>query len=109
MRLTLLVVVLALGGCRPADQTDTVSYQNTDVGFSLEHPASCLMQGVAFEVRWGIGFGGACPNGYETVSTTSGSMPVCHLTNADGTESWEQMTRELADGRMLSARAYSST
>jgi hypothetical protein len=47
------------------------------------------------ELQWGIGFGGACPEGYTTVQVAQGELPTCYTKNADGTESWTQINKEL--------------
>jgi hypothetical protein len=101
------------------------TYENPEAGFAVEYPAGWEMEtlpaenagqllGVALtgeeggvELRWGAGFGGACPGGYGTVAVAQGELPVCHLENADGTENWEQISKELGEIG-FSARAYTS-
>jgi hypothetical protein len=47
------------------------------------------------ELQWGMGFGGACPEGYTTVQVAQGELSTCYAKNADGTESWTQINKEL--------------
>ncbi|MCL4863054.1 MAG: hypothetical protein KJZ93_26830 [Caldilineaceae bacterium] len=115
----------------PADDLATAesawqTYENPEAGFAIDYPAGWEMEtlpaenegqhlGVALtgekggvELRWGVGFGGACPGGYGTVAVADGELPVCHLQNADGAESWEQISKELGEIG-FSARAYTSS
>ena len=83
------------------------------LGFSISYPATWTaeqlpaqgdntlfteaLQGSEGEVelQWGMGFGGACPQGYTTVQVAQGELPTCYTKNADGTESWTQINKEL--------------
>ena len=67
------------------------------------------MQGPEGEVdlHWGVGFGGACPQGYTTVKVAEGELPACYVKNADGTEAWTQINKEL-DSTSFSAEARTS-
>ena len=47
------------------------------------------------DLSWGVGFGGACPSGYTTVKVAQGDIQTCYQKNADGTESWTQMSHPL--------------
>lgn len=132
--LELLVCAVVIAGCVappvivvPAE-TSTGSweqYANSEAGFSIDYPAywteeSLPDQGTghegvalrgpegAIELTWGTGFGGACPSGYETVAVAEGELPTCHTVNADGTENWEQINKDLGDIG-FSARAYTSS
>ncbi len=83
----------------------------------LHHPLSCytwsqeelpqqagdtyqtvVVQGAEGEVdlHWGVGFGGACPQGYTTVTVAEGELPACYVKNTDGTEAWTQINKELS-------------
>ena len=68
-----------------------------------------VVQGPEGEVdlHWGVGFGGACPQGYTTVKVAEGELPACYNKNADGTEVWTQINKELAD-TSFSAEARTS-
>ena len=68
-----------------------------------------VVQGPEGEVdlHWGVGFGGACPQGYTTVKVAEGELPACYSKNADGTEVWTQINKELAD-TSFSAEARTS-
>ena len=81
-------------------------YSNTDVGFSIQYPANWQTQdlpdendgqlhGIALqgpeggvELRWGIGLGGACPEGYQSIAVAQGDWPACHTQREDGTDLW---------------------
>ena len=56
-----------------------------------------------------MGFGGACPSGYTTVKVAQGDIQACYQKNADGTESWTQMSHPLPNagfsGRALTSNA----
>ena len=112
------------GSVAPAGEWQT--YTNAEVGFSIKMPPTWSQQtlpdqnggaihGMAFtgaeggvEVYWGVGFGGACPNGTEPVQLAQGELPACHATNADGTEVWSQIGYEVSGGNSFSVRAYTS-
>ena len=47
------------------------------------------------DLQWGVGFGGACPQGYTAVKVAEGELPACYSKNADGTEVWTQIGKEL--------------
>lgn len=40
------------------------------------------------ELKWGTGFGGACPEGYQPIAVAKGTLPACHTQKEDGTELW---------------------
>ncbi len=83
------------------------------VGFSIRYPATwseeelsqqpgetfqtVVVQGSEGEVNlhWGVGFGGACPQGYTTVQVAEGELSACYARNADGTELWTQINKQL--------------
>ena len=84
-------------------------------GFAISYPSSWtvapqpdanggalhtdLLQGPEGEVAlsWGTGFGGACPGGYSAVAVAQGDIQACYAQNPDGTESWTQMSHQLAE------------
>ena len=68
-----------------------------------------VVQGPEGEVdlHWGVGFGGACPQGYTTVKVAEGELPACYSKNADGTEVWTQINKEL-EATSFSAEARTS-
>ena len=92
---------------------DWQSYANP-AGFSIRYPATWSQQelpqqtGQPFStvtlqgtegvvnLNWGVGFGGACPEGYSSVKVAEGELSTCYVQNADGTESWGQINKELA-------------
>jgi hypothetical protein len=83
-----------------------------DPGFSIRFPpgwnatqaeldADMPMQGMdlagpegRIELRWGTGFGGACPR-YSALPTAAGLLPVCRVVGEDGVQRWEQIYTEL--------------
>ena len=84
------------------------TYTNADAGFSIQYPSNweeqdlpdinagqmhgIVLQGPegAVEVKWGTGFGGACPGpeGYQPIPVANGTLPACHSQSEDGTERW---------------------
>ncbi len=82
------------------------TYTNAEVGFSIQYPSDWQQEDLpdenagqthrialkgpegAVELAWGTGFGGACPQGYESESVTKGTWPVCHSQREDGTDLW---------------------
>jgi hypothetical protein len=99
-------------GPTSAVPADWQTYTNP-AGFSIKYPATWTQQEVpqetgqtfstvtlqgtegAVNLRWGVGFGGACPEGYTTVKVAVGELPTCYVKNADGTEAWTQINKEL--------------
>ena len=97
------------------DVTDGWQTYTNPLGFSIRYPAgwnqselpqqtgdtihTVMLQGAegAVDLHWGVGFGGACPQGYTTVKVAEGELPACYSKNADGTEVWTQINKELAD------------
>ncbi|HEY5728466.1 MAG TPA: hypothetical protein VIS72_00330 [Anaerolineales bacterium] len=81
-------------------------YTNEQVGFSVQYPSywreeelpdenQGQMHRIAFkgpeggvELIWGVGLGGACPEGYEQMAVEKGNWPACHGQNEDGTDLW---------------------
>ena len=103
---------------------DWQTYANP-LGFSIRYPATwsqeelpeqagetihtVALHGAEGEVdlHWGVGFGGACPQGYTTVKVAEGELPACYVKNADGIETWTQINKEL-DSTSFSAEARTS-
>jgi len=81
-------------------------YTNEQVGFSIQYPSywqeeelpdenQGQIHHIAFkgpeggvELIWGIGLGGACPEGYEQMAVAKGNWPACHGQKEDGTDLW---------------------
>ena len=40
------------------------------------------------ELVWGVGLGGACPEGYQPMAVAQGTLSACHTQREDGTELW---------------------
>ncbi len=96
-----------------AAQDGWLTYTNP-VGFTIRYPytwseeelpqqagdtyQTAVVQGAEGEVdlHWGVGFGGACPQGYTTVTVAEGELPACYVKNPDGTEAWTQINKELS-------------
>ncbi len=94
---------------------DWQTYTNP-AGFSIQYPNTWTLQHLPdqndgaihadkiqgtegyVEMQWGVGFGGACVQGYTTVNVAQGTLPTCYTKNADGTESWAQINKELTPG-----------
>jgi hypothetical protein len=49
------------------------------------------------ELNWGVGLGGACPEGYQPLKVAQGDLPACHSQNADGTELWSLAGKQLGE------------
>ena len=82
------------------------TYTNAEVGFSIQYPADWQEQDLpdenagqmhrialqgpegGIELIWGVGLGGACPAGYQTVNVAQGTWPACHTQREDGTDLW---------------------
>jgi hypothetical protein len=126
---TLSICLLLAAACTPATTpTATVdswqTYSNP-AGFSIRYPATwskeevpqkagdtyqtVSLQGTegGVDLHWGVGFGGACPQGYTTVKAADGELPACYTKNADGTELWTQINKELAT-TSFSAEAHTN-
>ena len=101
----------------PASAVDSSwkTYTNADVGFSIRYPANwqeaslpddnagqmhhIALKGTEGEVEltWGIGLGGACPNGYQPLAVAKGTLPACHSQRADGTDLWSLESQNIGD------------
>lgn len=114
----------------PSEPTETPAaawqqYVNTEADFRIDYPATWaqealpdqnngLLKGVALrgpegsiELYWGVGFGGACPDGYQPLTVAQGELNTCYVQNADGTENWEQIYTQLGDVT-FGGRAFTS-
>ncbi len=114
----------------PAEPAETPAvawqqYANSEAGFRIDYPAhwtqetlpdqnNGLLKGVALrgpegsiELYWGVGFGGACPDGYQPLAVAQGELNTCYVQNADGTENWEQIYTQL-DDVTFGGRAFTS-
>ncbi len=115
------LVLLLIAACISTPATTPASgasgnwqtYTNP-AGFSIKYPGTWTQQqlpdqnngaihGVTVkgteghvDLLWGVGFGGACPQGYTTVKVAQGELPACYSKNADGTESWTQIYKQLS-------------
>lgn len=92
----------------PASGVDATwkTYTNPQVGFSIQMPSNWQEQDLpdlaggnmhhialngpegGVELRWGTGFGGACPDGYQPIAVAKGTLPACHTQREDGTDVW---------------------
>ena len=109
----------------PAASSDWQSYANPEAGFSIHYPStwkmevladqnSGLLHGVSLkgaeggvEMYWGVGLGGACPEGFQTIKVAQGELPACYVKSADGTERWDNIDKVLPNAS-FSARAFTS-
>lgn len=82
------------------------TYTNAEVGFSIQYPADWQQQDLPVEnagemhhialqgpeggmqLSWGVGFGGACLDGYQPIAIAQGALPACHNLREDGTDMW---------------------
>jgi hypothetical protein len=92
----------------PSSGTETTwkTYTNAEVGFSIQYPSDWQEQDLpdenegqrqhitlqgpegGIELIWGVGLGGACPEGWQPIAVAKGSWPVCHSQREDGAELW---------------------
>ena len=112
---TLSICLLLAAACAPAPAAvDSWQTYSNPAGFSIRYPATWTKEEVpqkagdtyqtvslkgtegGVDLHWGVGFGGACPQGYTTVKVADGELPACYSKNADGTELWAQINKELA-------------
>jgi putative hemolysin len=116
----------ATGAAPPGPVGDWQLYTDVEVGFSIQVPITWSSETLpdqkdgaihgtsltgpegGVEVYWGLGFGGACPNGTEPVQLAQAEVPACHGSNADGTETWSQIGYEVDGGNSFSVRAYTN-
>ena len=101
----------------PASEVDASwqTYTNAEAGFSIQYPADWQQQDLpdenegqqhhitvqgpegGVELLWGIGLGGACPEGYQQLAVAQGTWPACHTQREDGTELWSLAPPPIGD------------
>lgn len=99
----------------PVTETTWQTYTNPQVGFSIQYPSNWQEQDLpdevagtrhhillngpegAVELKWGTGFGGACPAGYQPIPVAKGTLPACHSQREDGTELWSLAGTKIGD------------
>jgi hypothetical protein len=128
---TLSICLLLAAACAPAPAAaptaavDSWQTYSNPAGFSIRYPATWSKEEVpqqtgetiqtvslkgpegGVDLHWGVGFGGACPQGYTTVKVAEGELSTCYTKNADGTELWTQINKELASAG-FSAEAHTN-
>lgn len=92
----------------PSSEVDASwkTYTNAEVGFNIQYPANWQEQDLpdenagqmhhvalqgpegGVELVWGVGLGGACPQGYQPIAVAQGDWPACHAQRDDGTDLW---------------------
>lgn len=92
----------------PSSEVDAAwnTYTNAEAGFSIQYPADWQQQDLpdendgqrhhialqgpegGIELIWGVGLGGACPEGYQPLAVAQGTWPACRTQREDGTEMW---------------------
>jgi hypothetical protein len=100
-------------------------YTNAEVGFSIHYPYSWELDALpdenggqlhrmelkgpegGVELVWGVGLGGACPEGYKPLEVAQEELPACHSQKADGTEQWSLAGKQLGQ-ISFSAVAYTN-
>ena len=120
---TLSICLFLAAACAPAPTatptaaaSDSWQTYSNPAGFSIQYPGTWTQQQLPdqyegkmhtvslqgteghVDLQWGAGFGGACPQGYTTVKVAQGELPACYTKNADGTETWTQINKELTPG-----------
>jgi hypothetical protein len=91
------------------------TYTNAEAGFSIQYPANWQEQDLpdenegqrhhvalqgpegGIELIWGVGLGGACPQGYQPMAVANGSLPACHTQREDGTDLWSLFPPAIGD------------
>ena len=91
------------------------TYTNAEVGFSIQYPADWQEQDLpdenagqmhhialqgpegGMELSWGVGLGGACPDGYQPMAVAQGDWPACHTQREDGTDLWSLFPPPIGD------------
>jgi len=132
-----LIVTTACAGPTPSSPTlssptssnsasDWQTYSNPEAGFSIRYPStwnfevlpdqnSGGLHGVSLsgaeggvELYWGVGLGGGCAaEAIQKVKVAQGELQTCYGKNADETERWENISKELS-AASFSARAYTT-
>ncbi|HSD84343.1 MAG TPA: hypothetical protein VLG46_10805 [Anaerolineae bacterium] len=125
----LAVFIIALTACAgptPSATADWQTYTNPQAGFSIRYPPTWksevlpdqnngALHGVALkgteggvELYWGVGIGGGCtPEASQMIKVAQGELPTCYAKNADETEHWENISKNLPT-TSFSARAYTA-
>lgn len=121
-----VILTTACASTAPTTTPDWQTYTNTEAGFSIQYPATWKFEtlpdqnsgglhGVSLngaeggvELYWGIGLGGGCtPEGIQAIKVAEGELTTCYVKNADGTEHWENISKNLPNVS-FSARAYTT-
>lgn len=97
------------------EEASWVTYTNAEVGFSMQYPADWQQQELpdendgqmhhmtvqgpegGIELIWGVGLGGACPEGYQQIAVAQGTWPACHSQREDGTDLWSLAPPPIGD------------
>jgi hypothetical protein len=122
----LIITTTAYAGPAATATSDWQTYTNSEAGFSIQYPSawkmealpdqnSGLLHGVSLkgaegsvELYWGTGLGGGCtPKGIQKIQVAQGELQTCYVKNADGTEDWENISKNLSNAS-FSARAFTT-
>jgi hypothetical protein len=121
-----VMVTAACASPTPAATSDWLAYANSEAGFSIHYPSTWKMEalpdqnngalhGVSLngaeggvELYWGVGLGGGCtPEAIQTIKVAQGELSTCYGKTADGTERWENISKNLSN-TSFSARAFTT-
>jgi len=98
-----------------ATETTWNKYTNETVGFSVQYPPNWQQEDLpdenngqlhhialkgpegGVELIWGTGLGGACPEGYQPLAITKGSISACHTQREDGTDLWSLAGQQIGN------------
>jgi len=90
-------------------------YTNVEGGFSIQYPSNWQQEDLpdenagqmhrialkgpegGIELVWGVGLGGACPQGYQPIAVAQGTWPACHSQREDGTDLWSLAPPSIGD------------
>jgi len=90
-------------------------YTNVEGGFSIQYPSNWQQEDLpdenagqmhrialkgpegGIELVWGVGLGGACPQGYQPIAVAQGTWPACHSQREDGTDLWSLAPPPIGD------------
>jgi hypothetical protein len=119
-----VIVTTACAGPTPSATPDWQTYSNTEAGFGIRYPSTWTFEALpdqnngalhgvsvkgtegGVELYWGEGLGGGCtPEAIQTMQVAQGELPACYGKNPDGTEHWENISKNLPT-TSFSARAY---
>ena len=101
----------------PSSATETTwkTYTNAEAGFSIQYPADWQAEDLpdenagqmhrmalngpegGIELVWGVGLGGACPEGYQPIAVAQGTWPACHTQRENGTDLWSLAPPTIGD------------